>query len=903
MGRNLGPLNIKDTYEGLVQISGSDILTDGVGNTIDNLLITASHALVADASISASYAQTSVSSSYATTATSSSYALTASFAENTTTPTLEEVLTAGNVGGAGQTIILSGSGVETRTFSTDAITSGIAGTDFLIQGGSVNAGLLLTGNGDTTNYIKLNGANGIQMSGSVISKDNITAPTFIGDLQGNADTATSASHSDISDFAFSATSASFATTSLLATSASHAVSSDTAISASHAVSSDTSISSSYSTFSETSVSSSHAISSDSSLTAVSASYALTASYVEGGAGGGGNLQETLTLGNSASIDINLSASMNVTPSADTNNSYYAKGGTLRLDSDSYNSQVVINVGQGNSGLNPGSGNLAFAYGYGNANNSANMGWIHGESNTINAPSYDSVIMGAFGSTIGASFSGIFAGQNNTISGGNNNVAIGGNSNQISGNQNYTFGGAGNILGNTTYGAIISGVQNRFYGGNDQNYVMVGGSYNTISANGGNGPIIIGGTEQTIRNFYGVTNDIANGFPREIYGAMLGGRNNKIGRTGTGANNSGANGLPILIGGYANQIGATTLEGVSFTKYSTILNSSGSQVDSGSFQGVIGGYQNYVSGSDNSYIIASNNSTIVGHNNSTIIGGSGLKTKKSNQVVVPELLVSGSTAPFINSTGSGTPINGDAVVAIASGNPIINAQAKASGIFAATNSTIGNGYQSFILGGDNHSVDAIRQGVVGGYDNDITAVNGGYIFGGAFGTLSGNAVYPVLVGGQNNAISTGEWSAVIAGTNNTNGHDNSVVLGGIGLTTTKDSEVVVPNLTISGSVTAGVYTLADAAGTTTMDCSLGNFFTYNAVATDTLLTATNIQAGQTISVKFTQNATPSLFTFDTMFEFEGGTPFTVSTGAGEVDVITFISFDGTTLQATGLKNFS
>ncbi len=60
MGRNLGPLNIKDSYEGLVQISGSQ-LTDGSGSLIPNVDVTASNA---------------------TTAVSSSYALTASFAEN-----------------------------------------------------------------------------------------------------------------------------------------------------------------------------------------------------------------------------------------------------------------------------------------------------------------------------------------------------------------------------------------------------------------------------------------------------------------------------------------------------------------------------------------------------------------------------------------------------------------------------------------------------------------------------------------------------------------------------------------------------------------------------------------------------------------------------------------------------
>ena len=74
MGRNLSTLNIKDTYEGLVQISGS-ILTDGTGSVIPSIEASASFAT------SASYAETSTSASHAVnsnTSISSSYALTAS---------------------------------------------------------------------------------------------------------------------------------------------------------------------------------------------------------------------------------------------------------------------------------------------------------------------------------------------------------------------------------------------------------------------------------------------------------------------------------------------------------------------------------------------------------------------------------------------------------------------------------------------------------------------------------------------------------------------------------------------------------------------------------------------------------------------------------------------------------
>ena len=72
---------------------------------------------------------------------------------------------------------------------------------------------------------------------------------------------------------------------------------------------------------------------------------------------------------------------------------------------------------------------------------------------------------------------------------------------------------------------------------------------------------------------------------------------------------------------------------------------------------------------------------------------------------------------------------------------------------------------------------------------------------------------------------------------------------------------------------------------------------------TTLTPTNITAGQTINIKITQNATPSTLAYAASIDFPGGTPFTISTGAGEVDVLTLISLDGTSLQATGLANFS
>ena len=74
MGRDLTNLNIKDTYEGLVQISGSQI-TDGTGSLIPSLEITASLATTA------SYAETATSSSHAVSSDTSISASHAVFAD------------------------------------------------------------------------------------------------------------------------------------------------------------------------------------------------------------------------------------------------------------------------------------------------------------------------------------------------------------------------------------------------------------------------------------------------------------------------------------------------------------------------------------------------------------------------------------------------------------------------------------------------------------------------------------------------------------------------------------------------------------------------------------------------------------------------------------------------------
>jgi len=123
-----------------------------------------------------------------------------------------------------------------------------------------------------------------------------------------------------------------------------------------------------------------------------------------------------------------------------------------------------------------------------------------------------------------------------------------------------------------------------------------------------------------------------------------------------------------------------------------------------------------------------------------------------------------------------------------------------------------------------------------------------------------------------------------------------------------ADTTLGDTTYSGSVVGEVSALSISSQTASLDCSTGNFFTLTLVSgSDTHLDPSNIKAGQTINLKLSQPTTATdshgTISFESSFEFVDGTAFEPTAVSGSVDVMTFISFDGSTLQATGLKNFS
>lgn len=112
-------------------------------------------------------------------------------------------------------------------------------------------------------------------------------------------------------------------------------------------------------------------------------------------------------------------------------------------------------------------------------------------------------------------------------------------------------------------------------------------------------------------------------------------------------------------------------------------------------------------------------------------------------------------------------------------------------------------------------------------------------------------------------------------------------------------------TFTGQVLGSVNTVSIASNTGSIDASLGNFFTITLQnGIDTLLTVSNITAGQTINLRVVNNATSAgTLSFSSDFKFPEGTPPTVTATADAVDIITFISFDTSTLNGTSVLNLS
>ena len=248
----------------------------------------------------------------------------------------------------------------------------------------------------------------------------------------------------------------------------------------------------------------------------------------------------------------------------------------------------------------------------------------------------------------------------------------------------------------------------------------------------------------------------------------------------------------------------------------------------------------------------------------------------------------------------------------------------NGIFAGRNNAINNGdYGMVILGGENNTIQDCNYGtsmvgavngtansagtsiINGGYYSSLNSSTDSYMGGGRSNTLNnqfqvgGSAI---IVGLENNL--TGNLSAIIGGNQNTiTGGTNQVMLATSGRTADKDYTTYVENLRIYRQSISGNYDNGSQSTGYNLDWDNGNIQKITLTG-NLAFSATNINDGTTYILKLVQDGSGNRTATWTSseFKFPNGTAPTLSTGANDVDIITFVAMDGV-LYGVAQKNFS
>jgi hypothetical protein len=121
--------------------------------------------------------------------------------------------------------------------------------------------------------------------------------------------------------------------------------------------------------------------------------------------------------------------------------------------------------------------------------------------------------------------------------------------------------------------------------------------------------------------------------------------------------------------------------------------------------------------------------------------------------------------------------------------------------------------------------------------------------------------------------------------------------------TTGSNTFIGNQIFTGSVRGNVIPLTISSNTASMDCSLGNFFTLTLpTGSTTFLNPSNINAGETISLRITQILNGTL-TYPSSIKFPLNNAYTASVGfPNSIDILTFVSYDTASLFSVAVKTF-
>lgn len=106
-------------------------------------------------------------------------------------------------------------------------------------------------------------------------------------------------------------------------------------------------------------------------------------------------------------------------------------------------------------------------------------------------------------------------------------------------------------------------------------------------------------------------------------------------------------------------------------------------------------------------------------------------------------------------------------------------------------------------------------------------------------------------------------------------------------------------TISGSVNGNVTSASIASNTASLNFSLGNFYT-SLVSGSTNFNITNPKPGQTVNLLLTTVGVATA-SFSSNVKQVSGSAYTPTSGSGKNDILTFVSFDGTSVYLASVKN--
>jgi hypothetical protein len=111
------------------------------------------------------------------------------------------------------------------------------------------------------------------------------------------------------------------------------------------------------------------------------------------------------------------------------------------------------------------------------------------------------------------------------------------------------------------------------------------------------------------------------------------------------------------------------------------------------------------------------------------------------------------------------------------------------------------------------------------------------------------------------------------------------------------------LDVSGSMGGSVFASTIASTTASIDLSRANFFTLTLVSgSNTHISASNIQPGQTTSIRVTQpNSGTGSVTFNSAFKQPNGYSYIPTNASNAVDILTIVSFDTTNAYVVNVNN--